>query len=856
MANGILSNIGGFAGGPSVSFTPRVQRPVFSQPPLDPSVFIDPARVSALSARGLTMPPASAFAPSSPVMGGNQVSRFINPLSSVPFSGIASPPPAPLLAPARPRVTSANAPGLDDFGAPPSSPGFGSGSITDTLAGLGSSFSGIPDSFANYSQAINDLPMSQEDIEAAVLSEGIGPYGEEGRATTSFGPNIAGNVAKGGIMGGAFSSFMDAFNPSLSSVSGHFVNAIDQARQEAIDQGKQPHEVDEAGDRAAENLEDQVNSIANMISNELGQPSTGILGIDEADDFAQNQLDASLEGFAPSSGGFPIGIEDPYTEEFTDVTGFFAGEDEAAAAAAAAEANAYTGIADMGAVGGAEASDATSDIGGDIGGVDGSDDVGDDVGAEDVGGRGGTTGRTIGDSLVYMANGGLLGDAARLQNAGRYGDSMLVHMAPEEVSAVNRMGQMGLGGLQSSGMTVNPQTGLPEMFSFKEALPLIAGVGSALLGLPPIASAALTGTATAISTGDVGKGILAGLGSWGLGTLMGKVGTAGAAAKGATPPLPAGPVSPSEMFKTANLQDRFSYLQEGIGKLGSKELPYSNLFLPGMATAAPFMVPGTFSSEQEGQDIRYPSFGRRQYVPNPNDALFSSRVQLEPPPGYRPGVDPQFSYFAQEGTAGEVVEEAMIPVSGGIMEGASQEALDYVQGEADVNRRYPDEEMMDMVEGVEGPSVLDPETPEEQMVINAAVLAVRGELAEDEAEMAINRLVEVFGPEAYSELLYMIATEDDAGEVPEQPISGVVKPEMGETTVSPGEIQGDDIIAGEVVNPVTGEKRANLRVGENEYISNAETLVNRAENAGLPPTPENGAMVMGLEEEQLSRMYS
>ena len=142
------------------------------------------------------------------------------------------------------------------------------------------------------------------------------------------------------------------------------------------------------------------------------------------------------------------------------------------------------------------------------------------------------------------------------------------------------------------------------------------------------------------------------------------------------------------------------------------------------------------------------------------------------------------------------------------------------------------------------------------MVINAAVLAVRGELEEDEAEMAINRLVEVFGPEAYSELLYMIATEDDAGEVPEQPISGVVKPEMGETTVSPGEIQGDDIIAGEVVNPVTGEKRANLRVGENEYISNAETLVNRAENAGLPPTPENGAMVMGLEEEQLSRMYS
>jgi hypothetical protein len=80
---------------------------------------------------------------------------------------------------------------------------------------------------------------------------------------------------------------------------------------------------------------------------------------------------------------------------------------------------------------------------------------------------------------------------------------------------------------------------------------------------------------------------------------------------------------------------------------------------------------------------------------------------------------------------------------------------------------------------------------------------------------------------------------------------GTVETVSGETTVEEGGIQGPDVIAGKIVDPVTGEETANLRVGENEYIEPAASLVRRAQFAGLPPTPENGAMIRGQEEEML-----
>jgi hypothetical protein len=61
------------------------------------------------------------------------------------------------------------------------------------------------------------------------------------------------------------------------------------------------------------------------------------------------------------------------------------------------------------------------------------------------------------------AEGGLANVAQNLADRGRYGDSTLVHMAPEEIA-----GLRALARAQGTDMTINPRTGLPEAFSLKK----------------------------------------------------------------------------------------------------------------------------------------------------------------------------------------------------------------------------------------------------------------------------------------------------------------------------------------------------------------------------------------------------
>tara|TARA_R100000995_G_scaffold63114_1_gene32496 strand:- start:13724 stop:15796 length:2073 start_codon:yes stop_codon:yes gene_type:complete len=108
-------------------------------------------------------------------------------------------------------------------------------------------------------------------------------------------------------------------------------------------------------------------------------------------------------------------------------------------------------------------------------------------------------------------------------NQGRYGDSMLMHVNPAEVQ--------GLASMMP--LTQNPQTGQPEAF-LPFLAPLLgsyAGVG--LLGgsLGSAAAGAIgSGLATAIAEGDLKKGIMAGITGFGLGKVLGQVGSGAPAA--------------------------------------------------------------------------------------------------------------------------------------------------------------------------------------------------------------------------------------------------------------------------------------------------------------------------------------
>jgi hypothetical protein len=81
------------------------------------------------------------------------------------------------------------------------------------------------------------------------------------------------------------------------------------------------------------------------------------------------------------------------------------------------------------------------------------------------------------------AEGGLASVAQNLADKGRKGDSMLVHMTPDEVAGLQALAQQ-MGG----SLTINPQTGLPEANIFKKLLPMALGfaLGPAGAGLFPV----------------------------------------------------------------------------------------------------------------------------------------------------------------------------------------------------------------------------------------------------------------------------------------------------------------------------------------------------------------------------------
>jgi len=120
---------------------------------------------------------------------------------------------------------------------------------------------------------------------------------------------------------------------------------------------------------------------------------------------------------------------------------------------------------------------------------------------------------------------------------GRGNDSMLVHMSPKEVNALQAMAKQHGGSL-----TINPQTGLPEAGFLDAILPAVAGAGLSLIpGVGPLMAAGIVGAGTGLLTKDLNKGLMAGLGAFGGASLAGGLMNAGAGAAGEALVANAGP---------------------------------------------------------------------------------------------------------------------------------------------------------------------------------------------------------------------------------------------------------------------------------------------------------------------------
>ena len=106
--------------------------------------------------------------------------------------------------------------------------------------------------------------------------------------------------------------------------------------------------------------------------------------------------------------------------------------------------------------------------------------------------------------------------AQDVASKGRGDDSLLIHMTPDEVQRLQAFAQAN-----GRSLTINPDTGLPEagMLSdlFKSIAPIALGafLGPAGFGLSSMMAGVATGGITALATGSLSRGLMAGLGAYG-----------------------------------------------------------------------------------------------------------------------------------------------------------------------------------------------------------------------------------------------------------------------------------------------------------------------------------------------------
>ena len=115
--------------------------------------------------------------------------------------------------------------------------------------------------------------------------------------------------------------------------------------------------------------------------------------------------------------------------------------------------------------------------------------------------------------------------ANQMSQFGRGNDTMLMHVTPGEVNGLQQLAQMKGGSL-----TTNPMTGLPEAGFLEDMLPTILGVAGTFFGIPPMLTAAVVGGGTAMGTGSLEKGLMAGLGAFGGSGIAGGLGLGAAGA--------------------------------------------------------------------------------------------------------------------------------------------------------------------------------------------------------------------------------------------------------------------------------------------------------------------------------------
>ena len=226
--------------------------------------------------------------------------------------------------------------------------------------------------------------------------------------------------------------------------------------------------------------------------------------------------------------------------------------------------------------------------------------------------------------------------AQHLASQGRGPDKTLVHMSPNELRGLQALA-VNHGGT----LTINPETGLPEAGFLDKLLPSIIGFGlTAITGMPAWMAGLGVGAVETARTGNLSKGLMAGLGAYGGAGLGAGITGAGEGALGQAAVAEQAPSLYGNFGNSADVVSQnaisnatpFEKLQSGFGAVTSKggmdtlanSMP-SNTFSPktmAMLAAAPLVAGDTVKSNMP-QTVTKPGMIRR-YTYDPYGGTYDS----------------------------------------------------------------------------------------------------------------------------------------------------------------------------------------------------------------------------------------
>lgn len=216
--------------------------------------------------------------------------------------------------------------------------------------------------------------------------------------------------------------------------------------------------------------------------------------------------------------------------------------------------------------------------------------------------------------------------AQHLKAQGRGPDDQLIHMSGKEVAGLQALA-MAHGGT----LTINPETGLPEAGFLDDILPTVIGAAGMYFGIDPMTTAAIMGGGTALQTGDLGKGLMAGLGAYGGGSMMGSAlgsGTAslaGTMSEGAQ--LAAGAGDATAGMNAVTNADKLAAFNPSVAGLGG----YKNIAMAAAPAIMGAMQPGAA-----------PAAAQDRGMVRPYEFSYNAQTPENPPPlgtQYQPGQD-------------------------------------------------------------------------------------------------------------------------------------------------------------------------------------------------------------------------